>query len=334
MAIEHYLKIDEDGYFLNTEGLRIQDPAFGRELFRHFKFDEFSSYTSQYEGQSVYLEPFSMPFVGQGLIAGQHPHLELPYGAQEEIKMDSLRMDVWNRICGLSLRDFPFVLTRSAQYQYLSSLPSHHPAFLPWMIERAEFNQPEAWSQAYLDNNKSWDMGRFHPALPSLLAQLKIPRSRILSLGSGLAHDAAHLASQGHLVTAIDFSPEATAAAKSMYGSQARLTLETQDVFALDETYNQSFDVVFEHCFFQAISPSRRRELVKLWKRLLAPQGHLLALFYVKPTQTGPPYGSTEWEIREFLNADFEFLYWTRWRDSIPGRRGKELVVYAKKRGD
>jgi hypothetical protein len=47
---------------------------------------------------------------------------------------------------------------------------------------------------------------------------------------------------------------------------------------------------------------------------------------------SAPPFGATEWEIRERLKRSFNFLYWTRWKKSIPRRLGKELVVYAQKK--
>jgi hypothetical protein len=46
----------------------------------------------------------------------------------------------------------------------------------------------------------------------------------------------------------------------------------------------------------------------------------------------GPPFGSSEWEIRERLKKFFDFLYWTRWKTTPEDRLGIELIVYAQKK--
>jgi SAM-dependent methyltransferase len=150
-----------------------------------------------------------------------------------------------------------------------------------------------------------------------------------LILGCGSGNDAAYFAKQGHTVTAVDFSEEAVAQAKAKYEGVEGLTFLRQDALALPESWNERFDLVFEHTFYCAISPDRRGELVRTWKRMLHGQGHLLGVFFVMEKRFGPPFGGSEWEIRERLKKDFKFLYWTRWHRSLERRKAKELVVYA-----
>jgi hypothetical protein len=46
----------------------------------------------------------------------------------------------------------------------------------------------------------------------------------------------------------------------------------------------------------------------------------------------GPPYGGSEWELRQRLKDSFQFVFWGRWQKSLPKRQGKELFVYAQKK--
>ena len=89
-----------------------------------------------------------------------------------------------------------------------------------------------------------------------------------------------------------------------------------------------SFDIVFEHTFYCAISPDKRTHLVKLWKRVLSETGHLLGIFFVIPKRNGPYFGGSEWELREKLQKDFNFRYWTRLKHSPDWRLGAELMIY------
>jgi SAM-dependent methyltransferase len=131
----------------------------------------------------------------------------------------------------------------------------------------------------------------------------------------------------------VDFSPEAVARARANYGSLENLRILQSDVFALPESFYGQFDLIFEHTCYCAVMPARRSELVALWSRLLAPGGHVLGVFFVHEKRSGPPWGGSEWEVRERLKGRFEFLFWTRWRQSEERRKARELVVYARKKG-
>jgi hypothetical protein len=47
--------------------------------------------------------------------------------------------------------------------------------------------------------------------------------------------------------------------------------------------------------------------------------------------RTHPPFGGTEWELRQRLKKYFHFIFWGRWQNSIDRRNGKEVLVYAQK---
>jgi hypothetical protein len=117
--------------------------------------------------------------------------------------------------------------------------------------------------------------------------------------------------------------------AKNRYGDIPGIKFQTGDAFSLPESFNTSFDMVFEHTLYCAISPQKRDELVRCWRKVLVPQGQVLGVFFVFDRSGGPPFGGSEWELETRLGANFNFLYWTRWRLSPQERQGSELVALA-----
>ena len=210
------------------------------------------------------------------------------------------------------------------------------------LAEEPQKGQPSVagwdfWDAQYADFAKqkvapSWDLSGPHPAFHAIFSQLKIPTSRILILGSGKGHDANFFAAQGHLVTGVDFSREAIEASKQSYGQRTNLSFVHSDLFKMPEEFVGSFDVIVEHTCYCAIPPSRRSELVKVWKKALVPGGLVVGVFFVFDRDSGPPFGSSEWELRQRFKKDFQFLYWTRLKNSPPGRMGSELSIVMKLR--
>ena len=130
-------------------------------------------------------------------------------------------------------------------------------------------------------------MSKPHPELQSILPQLKLNKRRILVPGCGYGHDAAYLAKQGHIVTAIDISEKAVTEAKRLYGHISNLDIHLADVFQLDETHREEYDVIFEHTCYCAISPTSRDKLIKVYKKYLSEKGHLLGIFFCGTQKIG-----------------------------------------------
>ncbi|MES2965569.1 MAG: class I SAM-dependent methyltransferase, partial [Bdellovibrionota bacterium] len=128
------------------------------------------------------------------------------------------------------------------------------------------------------------------------------------------------------------FSEEAIARAKATYGHLPDLTFIKGDAFHLPPSMDQAFDIVFEHTLYCAISPDRRNELVRAWRRALVETGHVMGVFFAFDKPAGPPFGGSEWEIRARLLKTFRSLYWQRLKNSTEARLGIELFVYAQKR--
>ena len=205
-----------------------------------------------------------------------------------------------------------------------------------YLASRPEVGNEEFWGEKFEnwrtnDSKPGWDLEKPLPSLVDVIPQLKILKQRVAVMGAGAGHDAHYLSTLGHLVTAFDISSEAIDKAKSLYPESDNLKYVQMDLLNPDENQFKRFDLIFEHTFFCAIDPSQREQAIKSYRRLLDEEGHLLASLYVITPEGGPPFGSTEWEIRQRLNGKFRNLYWTRWRKSVPQRDGWELIYYGQK---
>ncbi len=348
-----YIQIDEDGYFL-SQGIRYDDRGSGAHMLQNLRYDNRILFTSAPQNpDAVVVEAFSEPYVVSHVeLDTNQPNillLQLPYEVEFQFELNkndpakNLYVDEWDRFHGF-VNNVPFVFSRNAQNDFFNlldeydddsfQLNGHTFTTQPWRVSATEVESSAFWTQLYTDwkddsTKPGWEMGEAAAPLRDVTAQIKLNRCRVAVLGCGSGHDAAFLAQQGHIVTAFDISSEAIARARANYGHLANLQFVQADAFKLAETHAKQFDVVFEHTFFCAINPSLRKQAVQLYKRLLAEGGYLLGVFFILNPSPMPPFGLTEWELREYLKGSFSSLYWTRWKKSVPKRVGRELVVYA-----
>jgi SAM-dependent methyltransferase len=340
---QRFIQIDEEGYVLMGE-IRTQDPNVGGEVFSEMAFAENGAFVSRCGGVPVIVEAFDEPYVAaQVSLSGKQFSIDLPYDMNFDFELSTLSLDEWDRFHGKCSNDIPFVMSRKAQANFFNLLEEFDdesitfdgetydiPSYFP---TNKEISKSNYWTQIYHDEkNPGWNLGEPAEALKDMLPRLKLPKSRILVLGCGEGHDAAFFAQSGHVVTGVDFSEEAIARAQKNYEGVAGLSFVQQDVFKLDPKFQSAFDIVFEHTCYCAIEPSRRKDLVKVWRQALHDQGQLMGVFFTMYKKQGPPYGGSEWELRQRLKDSFQFLFWGRWNQSRPTRQGKELFVFAQKR--
>ncbi len=336
------LPLDEEGYFILNGGVRLTDEREGAGLLALMTLDENNACWTVWGGEKVLVEPFDKPLVVQQVsLTDKDLILHGPYSTTFTAELKTLCLDTWDRFHGLTRENgIPFVFTRKAQAELFriaedyddDSITFFHKKYPtpPFYIENSEVSESSFWTQKYREGQPRWDLQGPHPALPAVLPQLKLIKSRILVLGSGRGHDAAYLAKQGHVVTGIDLSELAVQEARAQYSEINNLTLETGNALSLP--LENQYDIVLEHTLFCAISPLLRTDLVRQWKKALDVGGHLLGIFFVHPKRGGPPYGGSEWELRQLLEKDFRLLYWKRWTHSPEHRVGTEIVIYAQKR--
>ncbi len=341
---DKYIAIDEEGYPLFGE-VRVTDANAGAELLRNLKVAENGAFQTSLQGTEALVEPFDEPFVAAQVLkleAGWR--ILLPYGLEMPFDPASISVDEWDRFHGLTLSGIPFVLSRKAQAEFFNlvdefdddsiTIDGKTIAVPGWFQARPDVHTEKYWSQIYQTEEPRWELNQPAPALVDMLPRLKLPKSRILILGCGSGNDAAHFASQGHVVTAVDISPEAIARGKAKYGHMTNITWIESDLFKLGREHDGTYDVIFEHTCYCAINPAKRNDLVQLWLRLLIPGGFLFGVFFAMERRIDPPFGGSEWELRERLKKYFQFVFWGRWHQSIERRNGKELLVYAQKRSN
>lgn len=344
MAIpDQFIQIDEEGYGVSRE-LRIQDPSAGREILENLKVHQGGTLLSTFGGTPVIVEAFDEPLVAQQiLLDGKTWKIQGLYGTEFTFNLQSLSLDEWDRFHGYTDTFVPFVMSRKAQATFFNMLEEFDDESITWdgrtyeipayWPDKPEIEKENFWSKSYQnDNNPGWNLGEPAEALKDMLPRLKIARSRILVLGCGEGHDAAMFAAAGHVVTAVDISPLALERAKKLYGHMENLKFVQADLFKLPRDWDQSFDVVFEHTCYCAINPIHRQDLVKVWNRVLAEGGHLMGVFFTFEKRQGPPFGGSEWELRQRLKNNYQPIFWGRWQKSVPNRQGKELFIYCKKK--
>jgi SAM-dependent methyltransferase len=354
--LSKFIQIDEEGFFAQN-GARVTDDKFGAQLLSNLVYDNRILFTDS-AGEKVVVEPFDEPLVVKQVTKsgkGQWT-LQLAYGVVTPLDLRELSADEWDRFRGnTELTNskgakvkMPFVFSRAAQAEFFNLVDDFDDDSFTvgdaridvkpyWPTIYKGIRDREFWSEHYRawedDGAKpGWDLGGPATPLKDILPQLKLNRSRIAVVGSGAGHDAAYLAQQGHIVVGIDISPEAVAHARGLYEDVRDLEFICADVLTPSRMLDNRFDLVFEHTFYTAVDPTLRSKVAEAYKRLLAEKGHLLGIFFTCNQGSAPPFGATEWEIRERLKKSFNMLYWTRWKKSIPRRLGKELVVYAQKK--
>lgn len=339
---DKYIAIDEEGYPLLKE-TRVTDINAGSEILRNIKFAQNGSLMTTWGGVEAIVEAFDEAYVAaQVLKVSAGWRLLLPYGLEIPFDPHTLTLDDWDRFHGTALNGIPFVFSRKAQGEFFNlvdefsddtvTINGEEITLKPWLEPRPDVHTEKFWSHIYQTETPRWELNEATPALKDLLPRLKLPKSRVLVLGCGSGNDAAFFAEHGHVVTAVDISPEAISRGKAKYGHLSNLTWIEQDLFKLGQEHNHSYDLVFEHTCYCAIDPSLRNKMVQAWKKFLAPGGFLMGVFFVMERRSNPPFGGTEWELRQRLKDSFHFVFWGRWHQSIDRRNGKELLVYAQKK--
>lgn len=337
------IAIDEEGYF-HSQGMRWADEEICRHLLENLKRNSHGAYVTTVDGEEIFVEAFDQPLVALQVapLKDFTWTLTTPYGFLADFDIRKLCLDEWDRFLGRTSSDISFVFSRQAQNSFFNQLETFDddsitfngerfsPPSWPLLQESKEL-QSSDWDKAYCEGRTGWDLGDHHGSLTPIIAQLKLNRARILVLGSGAGHDAAFFARAGHFVTALDWSTEANERAQKLYGTQSNLTFLQADALNPSQDLHGKFDVIFEHTCYCAVHPSKRNDLVKNWHLMLNEGGHVLAILPLFDKAGGPPFASSEWELRERFKKYFRFFYWSRSRITTPNRLGQELIVYMQK---
>ena len=189
------------------------------------------------------------------------------------------------------------------------------------------------WNEQYLAGDTGWDKGRAAPPIARMIAEGVIPKGHVAVLGAGRGHEALQLARAGYTVTAIDFAPLACEAIREAARREG-LAVEVLQADVLDLPKHLRFDAALEHTCFCAIDPARRDEYVRSVSEAIAPGGRLFGLFYAHRRPGGPPFMTSEAEVRERFSPGFDVERLSLATDSFPERANDELeFVFRRKHG-
>jgi methyl halide transferase len=192
--------------------------------------------------------------------------------------------------------------------------------------------EPAFWQDLYERGADRWELRGPTPTLVEYLDRAGPSPGRVAVPGCGRGHDCRLLAGRGHRVWGFDWAPHAIAEARALAARDAvDVTFEQRDVFGLPAAYPGFFDGAWEYTSYCAIDPGRRLEYVRMLHAILKPGGWLLACFFpLREGSGGPPFPTSEAEIRELLAPGFAFVDTYRPETSAEGRRGLEWIVFAR----
>lgn len=194
------------------------------------------------------------------------------------------------------------------------------------------------WDQRYRQGADGWELGRPAPPLEQFLRRHPLapqPPGQVLVPGCGRGHEAVLLEELGFSVIGLDFSAEALREARSLHGpDRARLRWLQADLFdqrALEAAglAPGSLTGIVEHTCFCAIDPGRRDDYIATVRRLLAPGGWLLGLFWCHRKPGGPPWGSDpEVVAAQLARAGLEPHLWEPATGSVGQRQDEWLGLW------
>lgn len=181
------------------------------------------------------------------------------------------------------------------------------------------------WEDRYRTGDTPWEKGAPHPALVQWLAKRPLA-GRVLVPGCGSGHDVRALAAAGAEVIGFDLAASAVEAA-GRYPRAGREIYVQGDFFSPPSEWTASFDAIFEHTCFCAISPDYRTAYARSVTGLIRPGGLFLAVFFLNPDHDeGPPYGCTTGEIQELFTPAFRLLEERKPIPTYPGREDREIL--------
>ncbi|MHB8422268.1 MAG: methyltransferase domain-containing protein [Leptospirales bacterium] len=184
------------------------------------------------------------------------------------------------------------------------------------------------WNQRYLDRNTGWDLGQVAPPFIRLVESGAMSAGeKVLIPGAGRCHDGIYLAQKGLKVTCVDFAAEAVREAREAASrAGVALTVIEEDFFNLDPLVLGQFDILIEHTCFCAIDPFMRGAYVEKAYQMIRPGGMLIGLFYAHGREGGPPWTTSEEEVRTLFGKRFDLLDLAISDCSIDSRKGEELL--------
>lgn len=189
------------------------------------------------------------------------------------------------------------------------------------------------WQKHYDENDLAWDLGEVAHPFVRLWEDKRLTPGTLIIPGCGQGHEVIYFAEREFQVTGVDYSPGAV---KLLGDSLNRKKLNAQvlhrDFFNLEAAHDQAYDSMLEQTFFCAIHPDQRSIYVETVSRILKPGGMLFGLFYQTGEEGGPPFNTTEADIRNHFSEVFDIERLEKCSFSSEKRKDKEWLAILRKK--
>lgn len=190
---------------------------------------------------------------------------------------------------------------------------------------------PDSWESIYQAGDAGWDIGKPAPPFVELVNKKPawLTKGSLICFGAGGGHDSNLFAQNDFKVTAVDFAPSAIAKIDAYASTNPNLSSLNADILNIPKELNGTFDYVLEHTCFCAIPIENRTKYVQAAKNALKENGVLFGLFYRfdPPDEKGPPYPTSEEEMKNLFEADFEIIEWETPKHSHGKRQNRERLI-------
>jgi SAM-dependent methyltransferase len=179
---------------------------------------------------------------------------------------------------------------------------------------------PDFWDERFARSFTPWDRGGVPQDLIDFAERSARPLVTLIP-GCGTAYELAYLAQRGWDATAIDFAPEAVAAARATLGALAN-RVQQADFFQYQP--RETLDLIYERAFLCALPRAMWPQVAARWAELLPSGASLAGFFFYDESPKGPPFGTSPQEIDALLTPYFERIEDKPVSDSVPVFQGKE----------
>ncbi|EAZ88214.1 class I SAM-dependent methyltransferase [Crocosphaera chwakensis] len=179
-----------------------------------------------------------------------------------------------------------------------------------------------------------WAKMQPHPCLENWLKTKDITNKKALVIGCGLGDDSELVAEKGANVTAFDIAPSSIEWCKKRFNNSS-VNYFVADLLKLDNSWKNSFDLIFESRTIQALPLSIRREVIEAIATLLKPKGTLLVVTRLREIEDipdGPPWPVSEEELSQLSEYGYEEITRIPYSDPNNPSIKQALIEYQRKR--
>ena len=184
-----------------------------------------------------------------------------------------------------------------------------------------------------MKSNLSWDLGEVANPFIRLWEDKEITPGTLIIPGCGQGHEVIYFSERGFQVTGVDFSSGAVKLLRESLGNRnLNAQVLHRNFFDLEAAHDQAYDAMLEQTFFCAIHPDQRQAYVGTVSRILKPDGLLFGLFYETGEEGGPPFNTTEADIRDHFSEAFDIERLEKCLFSNEKRKDKEWLAVLRKK--